>query len=437
VPRADKLTSLHNQSMKKSYQSTLGNGLRIITTPLPSDSITLLVLVGAGSRYEEQEIRGISHFIEHMFFKGASRFKNTKEVSEAIDSVGGQFNAFTGKEYAGYYVKLANESKEVAFDVVSDMLINPSFDPAEIDKERGVILEEMNMYLDTPMYQIGWDFEKIMFGHQPMGWDQIGTKELINSVTQKQFQEYHNQLYSTDNTVISVAGNVTHEEVMELVEKYFQFNITEKKRSWAKFEGYSEDKKVIMQEKKTEQAHLVIGFPGYATTHEDFYAEKLLSIVLGGNMSSRMFLNVREAQGLCYYIHSTIDDYTDCGHFSTNAGVDVNRIDQAVSSIIKEYKELKEKPQIDEKELAKAKSYLYGKLVINLEDSQEVAHLVGKQMLLGEGVKSLEEIQTLIKKVSLDDVARVSSDIMDPEKMKLAYIGPERTEESFTKLMTF
>lgn len=422
----------------KSFQETkLENGLRIITSPVPSDSITLLVLVGAGSRYEELAISGISHFIEHMFFKGASRFVNTKQVSEAIDSVGGQFNAFTGKEYAGYYVKLAKESKEVAFDVISDMLINPTFDKAEIDKERGVIMEELNMYQDTPMYQIGWDFEKLLFGEQPMGRDQIGTKDLIRGVTQEQFMAYHDELYGSENTVISVAGNITHEEILELVNKYFTFKISKKKRTWAKFEGYETKQKVIMQEKKTEQAHLVIGFPGYHTTHPDFMAEKLLAIVLGGNMSSRMFLNVREAQGLCYSIHTTTDDYSDCGHISTSAGVDVNRIDQAVTSIIQEYSKLKADPMIDAKELEKAKSYLYGKLVINLEDSQEVAHLLGKQALLNEGIKTLGTIHEMIKKVSVEDIARVATDLLDESKMKLAFIGPERTVESFEKLMKF
>lgn len=420
----------------KSYQETrLENGLRIVTSQIPSDSITLLVLVGAGSRYEELEISGISHFIEHMFFKGASRFTNTKQVSEAIDSVGGQFNAFTGKEYAGYYVKLAKESKEIAFDVISDMLINPTFDPVEIDKERGVIMEELNMYQDTPMYQIGWDFEKIMFGEQPMGRDQIGTKELINSVTQAQFQQYHDELYSSDNTVISVAGNVTHEEIMELVNKYFQFKITKKKRTWADFEGYNTSKKVIMQSKKTEQAHLCIGFPGLPTTHPDFFAQKLLSIALGGNMSSRMFLNVREAQGLCYSIHTSIDDYTDCGHFSTSAGVDVNRIDQAVSSIVAEYTKLAKNPHLEANELAKSKSYLYGKLVIGLEDSQEVAHLLGKQVLLGEGIKTIDDLHEKIHRVSLEDITRVTKEVFQLEKIKMAYIGPDRTEESFTKLL--
>lgn len=422
----------------KSFQETrLENGLRIITSPIPSDSITLLVLVGAGSRYEELPISGISHFIEHMFFKGAKKYKNTKEVSEAIDSVGGEFNAFTGKEYAGYYVKLSNESKEVAFDVVSDMLINPTFDKVEIDKERGVIMEELNMYQDTPMYQVAWDFEALLFGEQPMGRDQIGTKELIRSVTKEQFMKYHDELYSADNAVISVAGNIKHEDILKLVNKYFHFKIMKKKRKWAAFQGYNAGKRVHVQSKKTEQAHMTIGFPGLNTGHPDYFALKLLGIALGGNMSSRMFLNIREAQGLCYYINSTMDDFTDCGHFTTNAGVDVNRVDQAVSSIVKEYQKLHENPHLDKKELEKSKAYLYGKLVISLEDSEEVAHLIGKQAILNEGIKTLDVIHEMIHKVTVDDVARVARQIIDPTKMKLAYIGPERSVGSFEQHMGF
>ncbi len=422
----------------KSFQETrLENGLRVITSPVPSDSITLLVLVGAGSRYESLEICGISHFLEHMFFKGAKKYKNTKEVSEAIDGVGGEFNAFTGKEYVGYYVKLAKESKHIAFDVISDMLINPTFDKAEIEKERGVIMEEYNMYQDTPMYQVAWDFEALLFGSQPMGRDQIGTKKLIREVTREQFAEYHNALYSSDNTVISVAGNISHEEILELVKKYFKFTLSTKKKTWAPFEGYAQGKKVNLSIKKTEQAHMTIGFPGYPTSHPDFFAQKLMAIVLGGNMSSRMFLNIREAQGLCYYINTTCDDFTDCGHFTTNAGVDVNRVEQAVASIVKEYGTLKHHPKIDTKELQKAKAYLYGKLVISLEDSEQVAQLIGKQAILNEGIKTLDMIHEGIKRVTVEDIARVAVDILKPEKMRLAYIGPERSEESLEKLMGF
>ena len=178
----------------------MDNGLRVITSPLNTESLTVLVLVGAGSRYETKEMSGIAHFLEHMFFKGAKRYKNTKEVSEAIDSVGGAFNAFTGKEYAGYFVKVAAEQQDTAFDVLSDMMLNAELASEEIDKERGVILEEYNMYQDTPMYQIGWDFEKLVFGDQPIGRDQIGTKDFIKSVTQDQFKEFKDKLYTPDNS---------------------------------------------------------------------------------------------------------------------------------------------------------------------------------------------------------------------------------------------
>jgi predicted Zn-dependent peptidase len=204
-------------------KTTLQSGLRVVTEKLEgTKAVTVLVLAGAGSRYETQEIRGISHFLEHMFFKGAKKYKNTKEVSEAIDSVGGMFNAFTGKEYAGYYVKVASENLEVACDVLSDMLVRATFPQEEIEKERGVILEEYNMYQDTPMYQIGWNFESLIFGDQPLGWDQIGTKELIKTVNNEDFVKYRNELYTPDNIVVAISGNIAHEKAVEMVQKYFQ-----------------------------------------------------------------------------------------------------------------------------------------------------------------------------------------------------------------------
>ena len=187
--------------------NTLKNGLKVVLSPIEgTKSCTVLCLVGAGSRYETKDINGISHFLEHMFFKGAKKYTNAAAVASAIDGIGGDFNAFTGKEYAGYFVKCASHQKEVAFDVIGDMMLNATFQQEEIEKERGVILEEYNMYQDTPMYQVGWDFEKLLFGDQPMGWDQIGTKEIIQSLTREQFQDYKNSLYTPDNAVISISG---------------------------------------------------------------------------------------------------------------------------------------------------------------------------------------------------------------------------------------
>jgi len=416
-------------------KTTLENGLRIVTKNLENtNSITVLVLAGAGSRYETKEINGISHFLEHMFFKGAKKYKNAREVSEAIDSVGGDFNAFTGKEYAGYYVKVALDNLDLAMDVLSDMLVHSKFDPVEIDKERGVILEEYNMYQDTPMYQIGWNFEKLMFGDQPLGRDQIGTKELIRSVTQDQFQKYKTDLYSPDNVVISIAGKLNHENIVEKVEKFFDFDGRKKAYDYDEYKLIDGLGRVHVCNKQTEQAHVVVGGVGIAESDIDTYAQKLLSIILGGNMSSRMFLSVREARGLCYYIHSSTDDYTDVGAFSTNAGVALDKIDDAIKAILEEYGKVAN-GDLKEEELVRAKNFLKGKMVLRLEDTEEFAHLLGKFELLYGKMRAPEDIFKRVEAVSLDDLNRVAKEILRPENMKLAVIGPYDDEDRFDSLM--
>lgn len=415
-------------------KTILQSGLRVVTEKLPgTQSVTVLILVGAGSRYEIESQRGISHFLEHMFFKGAQRYKNTKEVSEAIDSVGGEFNAFTGKEYAGYYVKVASSSVEVACDVLADMLINSAFKQEEIDKEKGVILEEYNMYQDTPMYQIGWNFERLIFGDQPLGWDQIGTKEVISSVTHQDFVDYWQKLYTPDNAVVAIVGNIEHEDAVTLVTKYFDMATRSKAFEFKPLEE-KDGGQIFLQEKKTEQAHIAVGFPGYSETHKDHWVKKLVAVILGGNMSSRMFLGVREAKGLSYYIHTTTDNYMDAGAIVTNAGVDLKRIDEAIAGVIEQYYLLRDEG-LSEAELAKAKSYLKGKMVLSLEDSEEFAHLLGKYELLHGQAQSVAELMKKIDKVTVKDVVRVCKDLFVKEKLKLAVIGPYNDQERFRKLL--
>lgn len=418
-------------------KTTLDNGLRVVTQTLENTkAVTVLILVGAGSRYETKEINGISHFLEHMFFKGAEKYKNTKEVSEAIDGVGGEFNAFTGKEYAGYYVKVAADEAEMAVDVLADMLLNSKFDPAEIDKERGVIMEEYNMYQDTPMYQIGWNFERLLYGNQPLGWDQVGTKELIMGVTQEQFVDYMEKLYVPKNTVVSIAGNISHEQAMALVNKYFDMPEREKAFEFEALKGIERDKRVYLQEKKTEQAHVAVGFPAYSESHKDHWALKLLSVMLGGNMSSRMFLGVREAKGIAYYIHTNTDDYTDTGIISTTAGVDLKRVDEAIEGIIEQYRIMRD-DGVDEAELAKAKSYFKGKMILKLEDSEEFSHLLAKFELLHGEVKSPEDIMAELDKVTVEDIARVAKDVLKEDEMRLAAIGPYSDEARFEAMLKY
>ncbi|MBN2306650.1 insulinase family protein [Candidatus Peregrinibacteria bacterium] len=417
--------------------TTLPNGLKIIMQPIEgTKSCTVLCLVGAGSRYETKEINGISHYLEHMFFKGAQRYKNAAEVSSAIDSVGGDFNAFTGKEYAGYYVKLAAHQKEIAFDVIGDMMTGATFLPEEVEKERNVILEEYNMYQDTPMYQVGWDFERLLFGDQPMGWDQIGTKKIIKALQRDQFVKYKNDLYTPENTVISVSGKYDENEVMKLIEKYFPMPAVKRAINFQPYQEIPSGKKIIMQHKKTEQGHIIIGFPGLPARHNDEYAEKLLSVILGGNMSSRMFLHVREKKSLCYYIRTGTDDYTDVGAITTSAGVDLTRVDMAIEAILHEYRLITEK-EVSEAELKKGKEFMKGKIILRLEDSEEYAHMMGKQALLYPDVRTVDNILKRIDAVTAADIKRVASDLFKEDKLKMAMIGPYEDQDHFENLLHY
>ena len=410
--------------------------MRVVTEKLEgTKAVTVLVLVGAGSRYESIKNRGLSHFLEHMFFKGGDRFKNTKEVSEAIDNVGGEFNAFTGKEYAGYYVKVACQNAEMACDVLGDMLLNSKFAEDDIDKERGVILEEYNMYQDTPMYQIGWDFEQLVFGDQPLGWDQIGTKELIRTFKHSDFSKYNKSLYTPDNVVVAVVGNIDHSDAVDLISKYFEGLNGKKAFNFEPLQNL-DGGKASLKDKKTEQAHIAIGFPSYPEGHQDHWAVKLLAAILGGNMSSRMFLGVREAKGLSYYIHTSTDNYSDGGAIVTNAGVDLKRMEEGVEAIIAEYAKILEE-KVSPRELRKAKSFLKGKMTLNLEDSEEYAHLLAKYELLRDGSKNPDEIMRMVDAVTPEDIQRVVADLFVEDKMKLAVIGPCKDEEKLKNLLHF
>lgn len=417
-------------------KTTLENGLRIVTESLPgTQSVTALVLTKAGSRYEDKNINGVSHFLEHMFFKGANKYKSAKEVSEAIDGVGGEFNAFTSKEYAGYYVKLAAHHKELAMDVLSDMLLNSRFDAEEIEKERGVILEEINMYQDTPMYQVAWDFERALFGDQPIGWDEGGPKDVIRVLQRPDFVAYKEALYTTGNMVVCLAGAVNHDEVVEMVKKYFPMEKKDPTRNFPAFiENLPTCERVKLGSKKTEQTHIVVGVKGYPETHKDHYVLKVLSSILGGNMSSRMFLAVREAKGLAYYISCGTEDYLDTGTFYTRAGVDVNRVEDAIKEILIQY-ELIAKEAVREAELKKGKEYLKGKLTLSLEDSEAVAQMHARNELLYDQLRSYEDIAQAIDVVTAQDVLRVASDLLKKDAVHLAVIGPYEDKARFEALL--
>lgn len=420
------------------YQNTvLKNGLRVITIPVEEvQSVTTLVLVGAGSRYEEKKNNGISHFLEHMAFKGTKKRPSAIEISTIIDGMGAESNAFTSKEYTGYYIKSAADKVDVALDLLSDMLTNLELDQNEIDKERGVIIEEINMYEDTPARKIGDVIEELLYGDVPLGWDIAGTKDVIRSVNRQDFVDYMKKWYSTDNMVLVVAGKIDPVEIEKKAENYFA-GLT--KWDIGTFEKVTENQTepaVKLVHKTTEQAHFALAVRSAGLLNfEDRYPLAILASVLGGGMSSRLFSEVREKRGLAYYVRAYADRYLDVGYFAAFAGVDKTRIDEAITVVLEEFKKVVKDGEITEEEVKKAKEYNKGHFVLGLEDTQSVATFFGMNQILEKKIKTPEESLASIEAVTRDEVERVAKKYLDTKAFNLAIIGDFKDEERFKKLI--
>lgn len=412
--------------MLKIAKSVLPNKLRLLVTSMKSTgAVTVIVMVRAGSRYETKDINGIAHFLEHMFFKGGERYPTPRSVAEAIDGVGGTFNAFTGEEYVGYYIKVAKEKIELAFDVLSDMMLNAKFESEGLNRERGVILEEYNMYEDTPMALIHDLFTQLLFGDQPLGWSIIGEKSVINSIQREDFVAYRDRYYTASNIVVSVAGNTTLADVKKLTKKYLPFKKAGKKNmpipySVAKAKS---GKKINIVNRKTEQAHFQLGVPLFGAQHPDRYASMVLSVILGGGMSSRLFTSIRERQGLAYYVRASADHYTDTGCFVVSAGVTVSKIDLAIKTVLDEFKEISTE-LVTQKELKKAKDSMIGNMILSIESSEAVATGVASMELLFDKTETLAEIKQKIRAVTAKQVQALAQRIFKDDKLALVVIGP-------------
>jgi len=408
--------------------SVLSANLRCLTVPIPaSRSITLLVLVKVGSRYETKKENGISHFMEHMFFKGAKKYPNTMAVAGAIEGAGGAFNAFTGEEAVGYYVKISSSKKEVAYDVLSDMLLHSKFDQEEVERERGVIVEEIRMYHDDPMSQVHLDFQSLAFGDQPLGWDIAGPEGNILKINSKDFFNYHDRHYHGANCVVTCAGDITPAEHEELCGKYFTFTKEAEKKSPPSYQTIESDR-VYIRNKETEQAHFIFGFYACQAEHSDMPALKVLNNILGGNMSSRLFYQIRERRGLAYYIHSGISSYSDVGLFEVSGGVNLSKVKEAVSCAIVEIEKIKSE-KVTNKELTSAKENMIGLTDLAFEDSRRVASFYGMRETLYGKIKTVEEIGKEIEAVTVDDILTVAKKYFLDEQMKLSVIGPFKEKE--------
>jgi len=418
-------------------RKTLDNGLRLLTASMPQvASTTCFVFLAAGSRYETPETNGIAHFAEHMFFKGTERRPTARDIGMAIDGIGGEFNAFTGKEYTGYYVKCASEHQGIALDVLADMLRHSKFEEEEIDREKGVIVEEMNMYFDTPRDFIGGVYDDLLYGDQPLGWDIIGRKETVRGATRQTFLDYLTQWYKPARMVVGIAGRLDG-DVQTEVERLF--GDLEPGGAGAPLPlqplPNGSGPRVKLHTKQSDQAHLVVGVPSRPLNHPDRYVLQVLATVLGGGMSSRLFTEVRERRGLAYYVYGINHSYTDAGSLHAQAGVDINRIDEAVTTIADQLKRIVDEA-VPPDELAKAKNFAKGRFVLQLENPQGLILFGLRREVLEGHVVEPDEVLAAIDAVTVDDVQRVAQEVLGSNALRLALVGPFEDTERFEQLLS-
>lgn len=437
-------------SSAQPYQlHTFSTGLTALFVPMEGvRSLTVLAMVGTGSRFETEKSAGISHFLEHMVFKGTKSFPTARELASAVDEVGAEFNAYTSKEYTGYYVKAASEHLDLALNVVSDMLLTPKLPKDDLEREKGVIIEEIHMYQDNPMRHIGDVFENLLYAGSPLGREIIGTEETVRSFSREDFQTHLTQWYGLKNVCFVIAGDsavVGDPKLVDKVERAFAKEYprrqTKDTSTYIKkltHNPVSVGSKIRVEYKDTQQAHFVMAFPGLRRTDPDRYALSVLSTLLGGNMSSRLFTEVREKLGLCYYVHSDEDHYHDTGSFGASAGVDIARVEEAVK-VVREQLLLVTDPSgphaISSEEVFKAKSHIVGATVLQFEDPQSVAQFYAGGKLLQDSVETIEEKLEKLKEVTLEDVRAVAQRVIDPEELFFALIGPEKNAEKFEKIL--
>jgi predicted Zn-dependent peptidase len=390
------------------------------------------VFVKVGSRYEEKKFNGISHFLEHLHFKGSKKFPTAKKLSEIVDSIGGEFNANTGKEHTQYYIRSAHEHLELIFGVLTDLIQNPLFEPKPLERERGVIIEEINMYKDNPQFSVDSLFEQALWPDQPLGCDIAGTADIIRAITRQDILDYQNKYYVPSNTIIAVAGKFDTHKLDDLVEKHWG-NLPNRKASV--FTPVILDQKaprVSVQNKATEQAYMMLGFQGYPYRHKNNPALRILSAVLGGGMSSRLFLKIREQMGLAYYVNASFNNYLDAGNFAISAGLKIQNVGQALNVMLSELNKAKTQG-ISKAELGKAKEYIKGKIALALEDPHDkLEWYLGQEAFIGR-IRTIKQTFEELEAVTLEDVARVANDIIRNETINLAIVGPFEDKSVFEK----
>ena len=423
--------------MRPCTKTTLKNGLRILTIPRKDDlATTFLVLVEAGSKYETKEISGLSHFLEHMCFKGTDKRPKAIDIAGELDGLGADCNAFTAQEYTGYFAKVEAHKLDQALDIVSDLYLNPVFDVAEIEKEKGVVVEELNMYEDLPMRKVNDLFMELLYGDQPAGWDIGGTKEVVRSLTKDQLTAYRAAHYVPQATVVVVAGAFDEADIIKKIDAAFGNIPSGAKSGKAAVTETQIAPQAYMKKKAVDQTHVMLGCRAFSAFDERRFALEVMADILGGGMSSRLFQKIREEMGAAYSVRAGADLFTDHGFMAVNAGIDQTKLIPVIQAVLTEMKKLKDEP-VPEAELRRAKNHLVGRIILGLEASDELASFYGAQEIAGEPLMSPQELVEKLEAVTAEDVQNVARDIFTDDRINSAVIGPVGDEESLKTALRF
>ncbi len=419
----------------KYSKTKFKNGLRVITVPMKDNpTVTVLVLVETGSKYENKKNNGLSHFLEHMCFKGTTKRPSAHAISAELDGLGSQYNAFTGQEYTGYYAKSDAKHFKQVFDVVSDIYLNSTFPEAEMEKEKGVIVEEINMYEDMPHRHVQDLFMSLLYGDQPAGWNIAGTRENVRAMTRKDFVEYKKAHYVPKATTVIVAGKVKESDVKKEVTRIFGGLVNTKKEGKKKVIEHQTKPEILIKYKKTDQTHLVLGVRTFDIFNKKNTVLAVLATILAGGMSSRLFIKLREELGVAYYVRAFNDPFTDHGFLEIAAGVSNDRVEEVIGEILKECKRLTLE-LVSKTELDKVKEYLAGNQKLELESSDAWASYFGGQEVLHKKIKSPEETEKEIRKVTAKQIQDMAKLIFKNQTLNLALIGPFENKVKFEKVL--
>ena len=418
-------------------KKTLKNGLRIITVPMVDNpSVTVLVMVQVGSKYENKNNNGLSHFLEHMVFKGTPKRPKAIDISKELDSIGSHYNAFTAQEFTGYYAKADKIHLDKIIDIISDMYLNPLFEQSEIEKEKGVIVEELRMYEDLPQQKVQETFMELLYGDTPAGWNIGGTETNVRSFTKDDFIKYHNEHYVASSTIVVVSGSFDESTILSKIEKAFENISQDNKGSKLPVNEIQKEPQVLLQFKETDQTHLVLGNRSFSTTDPRIPTMLVLTTILGRGMSSRLFSKMRDTLGICYYVRAENNAFTDHGYFAISAGVDNTRVLEAIDGIVEECQRLKDEI-VTEDEIKKAKDYISGTTMLELETSDSRAEYCGYHESIKNRVDNPDELIKKVQAVTALDINKLAKEIFVNESLNFALVGKMKDEAKIKEHLLF